>query len=277
MINIHSKKTVFFLFFVIFIFCASQASALRLTPRMKNKKTREVQTKPIERTHSAPIKSQSSIVNPDENEIRMPKYSLPTIVEDDYIEDDDDIPSSRKAYGKNRLSSYVAGRAGAVFYEGQKWWNVEIENTTGQLLTVAIGQRFMENLRAEAEVQYQRAKTTARAKIGGEQEEATITASNFSILGNLYFDFLPQKTVSPFIMLGVGYGRQSENIEHKLLSINDNLGTWVFTFGAGLSLQMQDDLFLDLCYRNYSFTAYQYNTSVSINTNACSLGLRYAF
>ncbi len=282
MINRHSKKTVFFLFFVLFIFCASQASAFRLTPRMKNKKTRTVQTKQVRTPRPAPTKrSQSSLVNPEESKVRMPKYSQSQIVEDDYIDDDDGFEDetpkySRKVSRKKRLASYVSGGGGAVFYEGQKLWGVEIENTTGPLLTVAFGQRF-ENLRAEAEVQYQRVNTTVRAKIDGKEEQGTITASNLSILSNLYFDFFPQKTVSPFLTVGGGYGSASTRLDSKIATASGSVGAWVFTFGAGLSLQMRDDLTLDLRYRKSSFTAYQYGVSTTEYCNAITLGLRYAF
>ncbi len=73
------------LFFFVFCLFASQVSAFRLTPRMKNKKTRVVQrVKQIKRP------PQSSIVNPEESEVKMPKYSQPSIVDDDYIEDKED-------------------------------------------------------------------------------------------------------------------------------------------------------------------------------------------
>ena len=113
---------------------------------MKNKKTREVQTKQV-RNSPRPAPT---------------KRPLASIVEDNYIVEDESPKYSRKAYGKNRLSFYVAGRGGVVLYPGETVYGIEILPCKRPILSVAFGERFARYFRGEIELNYMAADTTAK-------------------------------------------------------------------------------------------------------------------
>ena len=144
---------------------------------------------------------------------------------------------------------YFSGNLGGIrvmdsdvtWYDG---FQDEAKFDTGIVTTVAIGWDFGIGLRPEFELGFRFNEVDRQFPngIGGE-----IYSS--SIMGNLFFDFIPHQRVSPFIGAGVGFA----NVEVDLdFWGSDDDTVFAYQFMAGLSFAVSRNINIDLQYRYFA-------------------------
>lgn len=182
---------------------------------------------------------------------------------------------------------YGLGGGGAVLSDSD--WNQVDNSSTGELeydagyrLNGAIGYKFGMP-RVEAEILY------LENDIDKVKNDATAVSGQISALGfmiNGYLDFTNESRFTPFIMAGVGYA----NIEiedylyagTRIIDDDDNVFAW--QVGAGLGIDITENIVLDLAYKYFGAADQEYdNLTSTVNfeneygNHTFTIGFRYHF
>jgi opacity protein-like surface antigen len=112
----------------------------------------------------------------------------------------------------------------------------DIEYSLGPVVTVSVGEDFKNGLRAEGELAF---------RINTWCYDSKYDTKSMSLMANAFYDFMPEKTITPFAMLGVGFAQLESYFYHK--SESDTV--YAYQGGVGLSFSLKNNLKFDLQYR----------------------------
>ena len=115
---------------------------------------------------------------------------------------------------------------------------------------------FAIGLRAEAEIAY-RMNDLDQASLAGTSIDLEGDTTALSFMGNLWFDFLPDGTIRPFVGGGVGMAQVSLNdVEVPALGggtfVDDSDMVFAYQLGGGIAFQVAPGLDLTAEYRYFA-------------------------
>ena len=165
---------------------------------------------------------------------------------------------------------------------------VEVESDLGWVAGAVAGFAFDFGLRAEAEVAY-RMNALDRATLSPVSVDLEGDTTALSFMGNLWFDFLPDGTIRPFIGGGLGMAQVSLNdVEVGPLGggtfVDDSDVVFAYQLGGGVAFQVAPGLDLTAEYRYFGTENPDFELEVApidaeyeYSSHSVLFGLRYTF
>ena len=159
---------------------------------------------------------------------------------------------------------YASFNAGAVWVEDADFSDSadglsvdgDISFDTGFGITAAIGNEYDNGLRAEIEFGYRASDMDELSATisdgvdsisGSGSIDGDVTA--MSLMANIFFDFMPKATVSPFIGAGIGFA----NVEGDLDDFgDDDDNVFAYQAAAGIAFSLNQQTKLDVQYRYFA-------------------------
>jgi len=117
--------------------------------------------------------------------------------------------------------------------------NVEGETDTGYGIQAALGTRFSSNLRAEAVLSYSKTDISFVRRLGGPQiliYEEPGDIVTYMLGGNVYWDFMPNSAINPYIGAGAAIGIVDVNDR----VISESAFGWKLQAMAGVDFALSD-------------------------------------
>lgn len=120
------------------------------------------------------------------------------------------VSNAAQAEEMKNSGTYVSGSIGinSVQDSDLKFAGIsgEAEFDKGFGVTLAVGKRWKENFRIEAEASYNQSKIDS-ISVGGFPFTANETATAIGLMGNIYRDFKTDSRATPYLGLGLGANR----------------------------------------------------------------------
>jgi len=168
------------------------------------------------------------------------------------------VGASDTESAKRKLSPYISLKA-SIFRQSK---GVEINNLYGSESVVpentnplrgALGLQYNKILRAE--IEYTDNGIKPYNFTAGLPGNFLYSDHSYSYLANIYYDFKTEGKLSPYVGLGLGYGRiKNTNLDWMTgATQNNTLDAFVWQAGAGLSYALSESLALDFGYRYIDF------------------------
>lgn len=123
---------------------------------------------------------------------------------------------------------------------------VETELDPGFIIGGAIGTTVYENLRGEVEFSYIQADVDTVAGVA-IPDDIDATSTGFNVLANLWYDFENDTGFTPYLGAGLGYG--TVEVSTDGLPGDINASGFLYQLGAGIKMDVADNIALDLGYR----------------------------
>jgi OOP family OmpA-OmpF porin len=183
---------------------------------------------------------------------------------------------------------YVSAQAGGAFLNDASAGIAEnIEFETGFFGALAVGYDFGEKYshsRLEAEASY-RQNHIDKIKMFGNTNGADGKFLAASLLFNGYYVYENSTILKPFIMGGLGFawGKMDNAETLGVVVVDDNDFQFAYQGGAGLSLNIHPAFAVDLGYKFFTTTKFQFedeagnDAEFSCQSHTAYLGLRYTF
>lgn len=149
-------------------------------------------------------------------------------------------------------SFYATFFAGGAFATGDTsvtdgiGLTVETELDPGFIIGGAIGTTVYENLRGEVEFSYIQADVDTVAGVA-IPDDIDATGTGFNVLANLWYDFENDTGFTPYLGAGLGYG--TVEVSTDGLPGDINASGFLYQLGAGIKMDVADNIALDLGYR----------------------------
>ncbi len=167
--------------------------------------------------------------------------------------------------------------------------NVTTKLNNGMGVSAALGYRYGENMRAEAEVLYGKNSVdtlTDTAVNGGNSENAGGRVSTLALMANGYYDFKTNTAIVPYVGAGIGVAKISVNDVSApgftVTNDSDNVLAWQFKAGVSYPVSKRTDVtfgyrFFDT--RRLSLVSDDGTrfTSDGARIHSLEIGLRYGF
>jgi OmpA-OmpF porin, OOP family len=141
----------------------------------------------------------------------------------------------------------------------------------------AVGYRFTENLRAEAEFVYKGASMDKVSAGGGSLTLSSSTLSAYGFMANAYYDITQVKwPVTPFV--GVGLGAIYGKFKSDQLGTNDHDTEFGYQATLGVLYPVNSQLGVSGAYRYQGSSDFSKNgASLSYGSSTIQVGLNYFF
>jgi opacity protein-like surface antigen len=176
---------------------------------------------------------------------------------------------------------YVSFQLGAVSMQDSDWSDEYSKGTfeynTGIATGLAGGVK-LGMFRIEGELGYQKS-SLAKGSLCYEGECMYGTymdgdMSVYSLLGNFYFDFVKNSSVTPYVTAGIGVA----NIELNDLGYDYDDTVLAYQVGAGFAFALDQQIIIDLKYRYFRTPELDFDgIKCDFSSNNIYLGLRYNF
>jgi len=160
------------------------------------------------------------------------------------------VPQSGKAFEVpfNTNGFYYNGSASCNILENAKFHGAKASYSAGYMLSSAIGYRFADCLRAEAEFAY-RNNHVKRLKFDDQSQRAGGYQESFSGLVNAYYDLPLCWTLRPYVGAGIGYGYATLKLRHNDEREKSHRDGFAWQAIGGLSYALSYNVDLALEYR----------------------------
>jgi len=189
------------------------------------------------------------------------------------------------AFATDSPSCYISGNIGETWCMDNdiipRDKSGALSTTGGLTLIGAVGMKFSDSCRLEAELDYQR-NNTDHITFNTEVYRISGLLSETSILANGYYDF-HTGTINPYLTAGLGWASfnvNGLNGRHGLHGLNETHSTFAYQFGAGLSIPVSKHLDIDTRYRYARSSTMSLDnnyTTFQLASNSALLGLRIWF
>lgn len=166
--------------------------------------------------------------------------------------------------------------------------NAELDDGMGAIL--AFGHQmefgFLKGMRGELEAGFRNNDINSLALNGVTTAGATGKSKAYSVMGNVYHDFVNSSLVTPYIGAGIGGARiVAENYNSAAVadSLDDKDTVFAYQGIAGLGFKLSEDWTLQAEYRYFATSEINMSTTsganadIDYNSNNVVVGLRYAF
>lgn len=184
---------------------------------------------------------------------------------------------------------YMSGNVGVGFVEDYTIDDEEFNERgefsfdPGFTLSGAIGYEFLYGFRAELELGYQMSdmdKLRVSGDFGSEAFSINGDISALTVMANIFYDFIPNQILSPF--LGVGVGFANLDFDFSEADISDDDTVFAYQLMAGIAYALNNNLRFDIQYRFFGTEKPSYNFGFPISvdeyqTHNILFGMRYAF
>ena len=181
---------------------------------------------------------------------------------------------------------YVSGNIGVVFLEDYDLFDrefnerVEFSFDPGFGLAAAVGYDFLNGIRTELEIGYKMNDVDKIRVSGSPSAGFKGDMSAFTVMGNVFYDFLPNEKVSPFLGAGIGFANLDFDISDINVSDDDNV--FAYQLMAGIAYALNHNLILDVQYRFFGTEKPSFNLGFPASfdeykTHNILFELRYAF
>jgi len=184
--------------------------------------------------------------------------------------------------------TYVSGNIGAVFIPDYNLTDttspgteIELEASSGTAFGIAVGHDYGNNIRAEAELAYQK-NDFDKAVLNNAYIPVSGDISSFAVLLNGYYDFPSESIFTPFIGAGIGFAQidvSNFNAEGSGIP-NESTDDTVFAYqvGVGVGYAFSEKITIDVKYRFFGTSDPTFNTNeAEYGSHNISLGLRVGF
>ncbi len=189
------------------------------------------------------------------------------------------------AYAADSPSYYISGNIGETWcmdndiIPRNKAGN--LSTTAGLTLMGAVGMKFCDTCRLEAELGYQR-NNADHITFNTEVYRISGLLSETSILANGYYDF-KRGTINPYLTAGLGWAGfdvNGLNGRHGLHGLSETHSAFAYQFGAGASIPVTKHIDMDVRYRYARTSTMSLDNNYStfqLASNSALLGLRVGF
>lgn len=159
--------------------------------------------------------------------------------------------------------------------------NGDISFDTGYGITAALGNTYDSVLRAELEFGYRKSDMDELSGTFSDGE-TTISGSGsiggnyttVSLMANIFYDFMPKSTFSPFIGAGIGYANVNVDIESD--TEDDNV--FAYQAAAGVAFTLSQQTKLDVQYRYFATSDLDLGgVDFEYASHNAMLGLRFSY
>ena len=179
---------------------------------------------------------------------------------------------------------YVSGNVGAVWVVDADLslygedTDVEMSFDTGYGVTGALGYAVIRDMsygyRTEIELGYRENDIDKISAKGYVSESIDGDISTISVMANVFIEFMPEGTFSPFIGFGVG----GANVEGEDDDGSEDDTVLAYQGIAGVAFPLSQNLKIDVQYRYFATDDPEFNDlEVEYGTHNAMLGLRYGF
>ena len=180
---------------------------------------------------------------------------------------------------------YLAGYLGLSDF-GSNDFDDGGTGTTGELdvdetyvFAGALGLRFSQNLRLEAELSYKNNDITNITVNNNGKFGASGEIESYTGLLNAYYDFDTDSKFKPFLSAGLGIGFHDANITNTsglASNVNSDDFNFMYQVGAGIKYRLQPDLALTGGYRYLNGTDLEIGTyEIDYGGHELRFGLEY--
>ena len=180
---------------------------------------------------------------------------------------------------------YVSGNVGAVWVVDSDLsqygedTGAEMSFDTGYGVTGALGYAFPRDMsygyRTEIELGYRENDTDKISAKGFVSESIDGDVSTISVMANVFIEFMPEGTFSPFVGAGIGFA----NVEGDFDDGGSEDDTVLAYQGiAGVAFPLSQNLKIDVQYRYFATDDPEFDDlEAEYGTHNAMLGLRYGF
>ena len=182
-------------------------------------------------------------------------------------------------------ATYVSGNVGAVWVVDSDLslygedTGAELSFDTGYGVTGALGYAFPRDVsygyRTEIELGYRENDTDKVSAKGFVSESIDGDVSTISVMANVFLEFMPEGTFSPFVGAGIGFA----NVEGDFDDGGSEDDTVLAYQGiAGVAFPLSQNLKIDVQYRYFGTDDPEFDDlEAEYGTHNAMLGLRYGF
>jgi opacity protein-like surface antigen len=158
--------------------------------------------------------------------------------------------------------SYVSGHLGYVYSEdaGTKFddgFRADIQFDDGVAFSAAVGGRIYDYFRIEQEISYLKQDIEKIKSSEGSDLRVHGDGTVWSLLANVYYDFINSSPVTPYLSAGLGVADievsslRESSTGMRIVTGDDDI-VFAYQLGAGIGYQVSPGIVLDMKYRYFA-------------------------
>ena len=181
--------------------------------------------------------------------------------------------------------AYIGGALGLTKTADADWSESTLPATgdfelgSAANIAVAAGVKVNPHLRTELEFSYRKADIDSASILGVNIPGSSGDLKTMALMANAYYDFTPDKQISPYVSGGLGFARHDG--EYTVTGIgtdSDQDTVFAWQLGTGLSYDLNERVNLFGGYRWLASSDAEYGTlDVEYDAHEFRLGARYNF
>lgn len=146
----------------------------------------------------------------------------------------------------------------------------------------ALGLHLTKNIRTEIELSYRKADLDQVAVDNVGSADVSGDLSTFAGLLNVYYDFMADSALSPYVSAGIGFARHDSSIDAvgsiSFTAVEEDDTVFAYQLGAGASYDVADNTSLYGGYRYFGSSDPEFDTmEAEYGAHEFRVGVRYGF